>query len=83
MFNLKIKKPDGSRVELTYYDKWDVFAAAIGVYQVTGDDWGIGYLYAARRYVTIGNLAAEPFTYSDEGFEIIIEDALNPAKDSE
>ena len=82
MFNVKIKKPDGSTEESSYYDKWDAFTAAISSYQYTGDDWGIGYLYGTRRYITDAKLAfAEPFTFSGRGFDIIIEDDSNPAKE--
>ena len=81
MFNLKIKKPDGLRVESSFYNKWEAFTEAIWVYQDTQDDWGIGYLHATRRYITVGNLAAEPFTFVGKGFDITIEDALNPAKE--
>ena len=78
MFNLKIKRPNGSKVELSYYDKWDAFNGAIWLYQGADDVWGIGYLTAARRYVTAAKLAAEPFMFSGKGFSIIIEDASNP-----
>ena len=81
MFNLKIKKPDGSKVEVSYYHKWDAFTAAIGFYQESKDDWGLGYLHATRRYITSDNLVAEPFAFSDKGFEILIEHASNPAKE--
>ena len=82
MFNVKIKKPDGSKVESSYYDKWDAFTAAISSYQDTKDEWGIGYLHAARKYITAGKLAfVEPFTFSGRGFDIIIEDDSNPAKE--
>ena len=81
MFNLKIKKLDGSKEESSYYDKWDAFTAAGWAYQDTEDDWGIGYLYAARKYITIANLAAKAFVFSSRGVEIIIEDDSNPAKE--
>lgn len=78
MFNLKIKRPNGSKAELSYHHKWDAFTAAIALYQDTEDDWGMGYLSATRKYVTAANLAADPFVFFGRGFSIIIEDASNP-----
>ena len=67
MFNLKIKKKGQPTVEVSYYDKYDAFTAAISYYQKENDKWGEGYLHAARRYVSIGNIAAMPFTFCGDG----------------
>lgn len=78
MFNLKIEKKGQPTVEVSYYDKYDAFTAAIGFYQRENDKWGEGYLHAARRYVTIGNLAAQPFSFwgnGEGGMRITITDA--------
>ena len=67
MFKLKIEKKGHDTVEFSYYDKHDAFTAAISHYQAEKDYWGEGYLYAARRYVTIGSLAAKPFSFWGDG----------------
>ena len=66
MFKLKVEKK-GLEVETEYYDRYDAFTAAISHYQAENDEWGRGYLHAARRYVTIESLAAEPFSFWGEG----------------
>lgn len=78
MFNLKIEKKGQEPTEISYYDKYDAFTAAIGFYQQENDKWGEGYLYACRRYVTIGSIAAEPFSFlgdGEDGVRITITDA--------
>ena len=65
MFKLKIEKKGQPTVEAEYYERFDAFTAAISHYQYQAekDYWGEGYLYAARRYVTIESLAAKPFSF--------------------
>lgn len=78
MFNLKIEKKGQPTVEVSYYERYDAFTAAIGFYQRENDKWGEGYLHAARRYVTIGNIAAQPFSFwgdGEDGMHITITDA--------
>ena len=78
MFKLKIEKKGQEPLEVSYYDKYDVFTAAISFYQQENDKWGEGYLYAARRYVTIGSIAAQPFSFwgdGEDGMRITITDA--------
>ena len=78
MFKLKIEKKGQEPLEVSYYDKYDAFTAAIGFYQKEKDYWGEGYLYAARRYVTIESLAAKPFSFwgdGEGGMRITITDA--------
>ena len=67
MFKLKIEKKDQPTVEASYYDRFDAFTAAIGFYQGENDKWGEGYLYSCRRYVTIGSIAAQPFSFWGNG----------------
>ena len=67
MFKLKVEKKGQEPVEADYYDKHDAFTAAISMYQGENDKWGEGYLWAARRYVTIESLAAEPFSFWGDG----------------
>lgn len=67
MFKIKVEKKGQEPVEADYYDKHDAFTAAISHYQAENDAWGEGYLYAARRYVTIESLAAEPFSFWGDG----------------
>ena len=77
MFNLKIEKKDQETVEVSYYDKDDAFTAAISYYQTEKDKWGEGYLWAARRYVTFGNMAANGFSFwgdGEDGMRITITD---------
>lgn len=78
MFNLKIEKKGQETTEISYYDKHDAFTAAISFYQTENDKWGEGYLHACRRYVTIGSIAAEPFSFwgdGEAGMRITITDA--------
>ena len=78
MFNLKIEKKGQPIVEYDFYYKHNAFTAAISFYQKENDKWGAGYLWAARRYVTIENLAAEPFSFwgdGEDGMRITITDA--------
>ena len=80
MFKLKIEKKGQAPVEVSYYERYDAFTAAIGFYQRENDKWGEGYLYAARRYATIGNIAAMPFRFSfwgdgEYGMRITITDS--------
>ena len=77
MFKLKIEKKGYDTVKVTYYDKYDAFTAAISHYQTENDKWGEGYLHAARRYVTIENLATKPFSFwgdGEDGMRITITD---------
>ena len=67
MFRLRVEKKGQPTVEVSYYDKYDAFTAAISFYQAENDEWGEGYLYAARRYVSIGNIADEPFSFWGDG----------------
>ena len=67
MFKLKIEKKGQPTVEVSYYDRLDAFTAAISHFQAEKDYWGEGYLYAARRYVTIESLAAKPFSFWGDG----------------
>ena len=78
MFKLKIEKKGHVPVEVSYYDKYDAFTAAISHYQGENDKWGEGYLHAARRYVSIGSLTAQPFSFwgnGEGGMRITITDA--------
>ena len=78
MFNLKIEKKGQETTEISYYDKRDAFTAAISFYQKENDMWGMGYLWAARKYVTIGSIAARPFSFwgdGEDGMRITITDA--------
>lgn len=77
MFNLKIEKKGQPTVEVSYYDRYDAFTAAIGFYQKENDKWGEGYLYAARRYANIENRAGQPFSFwgdGEDGMRITITD---------
>lgn len=67
MFKIKIEKNGQEPVEAEYYERYDAFTAAISHYQMENDAWGGGYLHAARRYVTIGSLAAQPFSFWGDG----------------
>ena len=80
MFKLKIEKKGQDTVEVSYYERFDAFTAAISHYQKENDKWGEGYLHAARRYVTVGNMADMPFVFSfwgdgEYGMRITITDA--------
>ena len=78
MFKLKIEKKGRPIVEYDFYDRYNAFTAAISYYQTENDKWGEGYLHAARRYVTIGSLAAQPFSFwgdGEDGMRITITDA--------
>ena len=78
MFKLKIEKKGHDTVEAEYYERFDAFTAAISHYQMENDKWGEGYLHAARRYATIGNIAAMPFSFwgdGEDGMRITITDA--------
>ena len=77
MFKLKIEKKGHDTVEANYYERFDAFTAAISHYQKENDEWGEGYLHACRRYVTIGNIAAQPFSFwgdGEDGMRITITD---------
>ena len=77
MFKIKIEKKGQPTVEDEYYDKYDAFTAAISYYQKENDKWGEGYLYACRRYVTIGSIAAQQFSFwggGEGGMRITITD---------
>ena len=78
MFKLKIEKKGQEPVEVSYYEKYDAFTAAIHHYQMENDKWGEGYLHACRRYVSIGDIAAMPFSFwgdGEYGMRITITDA--------
>ena len=78
MFKLKIEKKGQEPVEVSYYEKYDAFTAAIHHYQMENDKWGEGYLHACRRYVSIGYIAAMPFSFwgdGEYGMRITITDA--------
>ena len=77
MFNLKIEKKGQETTEISSR-RDDAFTAAIASYQTENDKWGEGYLHAARRYVTIGSIAARPFSFwgdGENGMRITITDA--------
>ena len=78
MFKIKIEKKGKPTVEDEYYDKYDAFTAAIYHYQRENDKWGEGYLHACRRYVSIGDIAAMPFSFwgdGEDGMRITITDS--------
>ena len=75
MFKVKIEKNGQEPLEVSYYGRHDAFTAAIGFYQTENDKWGEGYLHACRRYVSIGNIAAMPFSFRGNGMRITITDA--------
>lgn len=78
MFKLKIEKKGQEPVEVSYYEKYDAFTDAIATYKGENDAWGEGYLHACRRYVSIGDIAAMPFSFwgnGEYGMRITITDA--------
>lgn len=67
MFKLKVEKKGRAPVEVSYYERYDAFTAAISMYHGENDKWGEGYLYAALRYVTAETINTEPFSFWGDG----------------
>ena len=67
MFKLKVEKKGREPVEADYYGRYNAFTAAIATYKGENDAWGEGYLWAARQYVTIRTITAEPFSFWGDG----------------